>query len=76
MEAELGHSLTPVHHSNTKHINVWHHYVHECMANSSISLKTVVSADNITNICTKPLGKTKFILLRSLLGLVHLPDPV
>ena len=63
----------PVHHNNTKHIDVRHHYVRECVANGSISLRSVASADNIADICTKPLAKVKFSLLRSLLGLVQLP---
>ena len=66
----------PVHHNNTKHIDVRHHYVHKCVANGSICLRTVATADNVADICTKPLGKSKFNLLRSLLGLVHLPDPM
>ena len=42
------------------------------MANGSITLRSVASADNIADICTKPLGKVKFSLLRSMLGVVHL----
>ena len=59
-----------------KHINVRHHYVHECVANRSICLRTVVTVDNVADICTKLLGKSKFNLLHYLLGLVHLPDPM
>ena len=64
----------PIHHNNTKHIDVRHHYVRECVADGSISLRPVASADNIADICTKPLGKVKFTLLRSLLGVVHIPQ--
>ena len=65
----------PVNHNNTKHIDVRHHYIRECIANSSIVLCPMASADNIADICTKPLGKTKFSLLRSMLGVVSLDDP-
>ena len=31
----------PVHHNNTKHIDVRHHYVRECVANGTIALRSV-----------------------------------
>src|SRR5260370_34312007 len=61
----------PVNHSNTKHINVCHHFIRECVANGSIILCPVASTDNVADICTKPLGKVKFSLLRSMLGRVQ-----
>ena len=61
----------PVHHNNTKYIDVRHHYVRECVTNGSVALRSVASADNIADICTKPLGKVKFTLLRSMFGLVN-----
>ena len=38
----------PIQHNNTKHIDVRHHYVRECVA---ITLRPVASVDNITDIC-------------------------
>ena len=61
----------PVNHSNTKHINIRHHFIRECVANDSIVLCLMASADNITDICTKLLGKVKFTLLRSMLSIVR-----
>ncbi len=62
----------PVNHSNTKHIDVRHHFIRECVANGSIILRLVASTDNIADICTKPLRKVKFSLLHSMLGIVCL----
>ena len=42
------------------------------MANGSIALCSMASADNMANICTKPLGKVKFSLLCSMMGIVCL----
>jgi len=61
----------PVHHNNTKYIDVHHHYVCKCLADGSVTLHSVASADNIADICTKPLGKVKFTLLRSMFSLVN-----
>src|SRR5258708_7230514 len=47
-------------------------HIRECVANGSIILRSVASADNVADICTKPLGKVKFSLLRSILGVVCL----
>src|SRR6266436_917544 len=66
----------PVNHSNTKHIDVRHHFIRECVANGSIVLRSIASADNIADVCTKPLGKVKFSLLRSMMGIVRLDDRI
>ena len=64
----------PVNHNNSKHIDIRHHFIHECIVNSSIVLCSIASADNIADICTKPLGKVKFSLLQSMLGVMCLDD--
>ncbi len=64
----------PMNHNKTKHIDVCHHFIWECIENGSIVLQSVMSANNITDICTKPLGKVKFSLLCSMLGVVHLDE--
>ena len=62
----------PVNHNKTKHIDVRHHFIRECVQNGSITLRSVPSADNVADICTKPLGKVKFSFLRSMSGLIRL----
>ena len=61
----------PVHHNNTKYIDVRHHYVRECVADGPVALRSVASADNMADICTKPPDKVKFTLLQSMFGLVN-----
>ena len=60
----------PVNHSKTKHIDVRHHFIRECVENGSIALRSVPSTDNVADICTKPLGKVKFSFLHSMMGIV------
>ena len=60
----------PVNHSKTKHINVRHHFIRECIEDGSITLRSVPTANNVADICTKPLGKIKFSLFCSMLGVV------
>ncbi len=62
----------PVNHCKTKHIDVQHHFIQECMEDGSINLCSVPSTDNVADICTKPLGKVKFSFLHSMLGVVLL----
>ena len=64
----------PVNHNNMKHINVWHHFIRECVTDGSIILQSVASAENGANICTKPLGRGKFSLLHSMLCIVEMED--
>ena len=45
----------PVYHAKTKHIGVRYHFIHECLANGSISLKKVVSRENVVHTLTKSL---------------------
>ncbi len=66
--------LRDLNQDNTKHIDVCHHFVRNCVSNGSIILRPIASADNIADICTKPLGKSKFSFLRSMLGLVRLNE--
>ena len=64
----------PVNHSKMKHIDIQHHFIWECVEDSSIILHSVPSADNVVDICTKPLGKVKFSFLHSMLGVVCLDE--
>src|SRR5258708_4308982 len=43
----------PLHNSNTKHIDVRHHFIRECVTNGLI-LKSVSSTNEIADIHTKP----------------------
>src|SRR5258708_15228585 len=50
----------PIFHTHSKHIKVWHHWVHEKIEDDSIKLEYVPTADQVANIFMKPLNSEKF----------------
>ena len=61
----------PVFHAHSKHINICHHFVHECLASNKVILNHCASEENVADMFTKPLAKLQFITLRGhVLGVV------
>ncbi|GJT85200.1 hypothetical protein Tco_1066917 [Tanacetum coccineum] len=52
-------SKNPVQHSRTKHIEIRHHFLCDNVQKGNISIEKVASEDNIADIFTKPLKRTK-----------------
>ncbi|GJU48679.1 hypothetical protein Tco_1218234 [Tanacetum coccineum] len=67
-------SKNPVQHSQTKHIEIRHHFLHVNVQKGNISLEKVSSEDNIANILTKPLKHEPFNYLRLGLGMMEQID--
>ncbi|GJU52467.1 retrovirus-related pol polyprotein from transposon TNT 1-94 [Tanacetum coccineum] len=55
----------PVQHSRTKHIEIRHHFLRDNVQKGHISIKKVLSVDNIAEILTKPLKRESFNYLYS-----------
>jgi len=51
----------------TKHISLKFHHFHDQIKNGSLQVIKVASTENLADIFTKPLGRTKFEYLRKLL---------
>ena len=49
-----------VHHSHTKHINVWFHFVREIIEKGNILLLKIDTANNPTDMLTKVVSWIKF----------------
>ena len=62
-------SNDPSLHSRTKHFDIKYHFLREKANNNEIKLAYVNTRDNVADIFTKALDKTKFARLRSLIGL-------
>jgi hypothetical protein len=60
-----------VQHSHTKHINICHHFLRDHVAKGNI-LEGVRSEDQLADIFTKPLDKTRFCMLRNELNILDL----
>ncbi len=50
----------PIFHARSKHIKVCHHWVHEKIKDGTIQLDYIPTADQVTDIFTKPLNSEKF----------------
>ena len=61
----------PVQHSRTKHIDIRHHFLRDHVAKGDILLG-VRSEDQLADIFTKPLDKTRFCMLRNELNILDL----
>jgi hypothetical protein len=62
----------PVLHSRTKHIDIRHHFLRDHVAKGDIILEGVRSKDQLADIFTKPLDKTRFCMLRNELNILDL----
>jgi len=64
-------SKNPVHHDRSKHIDIRFHFIRECVENGVVSVEHVRTEDQLADILTKPLGRVRFVELRSRLGVVR-----
>jgi hypothetical protein len=62
----------PVQHSRTKNIDICHHFLRDHVAKGDIILEGVRSEDQLADIFTKPLDKTRFCMLRNELNILDL----
>jgi hypothetical protein len=60
----------PVQHSRTKHIDIRHHFLRDHVAKGDIILEGVRSEDQLADIFTKPLDKTRFCMLMNELNIL------
>ncbi|KAM1079012.1 hypothetical protein ACFX2B_013622 [Malus domestica] len=56
-------------HARTKHVEIDYHYIREKVLANQVAIRFVCSQDQIADICTKPLSKSRFTLLRYKLSL-------
>ncbi|GJS53381.1 copia protein [Tanacetum coccineum] len=67
-------SKNPAQHSQTKHIEIHHHFLRDNVQKGHIAIENVPSVDNIFDILTKPLKRESFNYLRLGLGMMeHIP---
>jgi hypothetical protein len=60
-----------VYHARSKHIETQHHFIREKMQSKEIDIIYCNTNENMVDIFTKPLGKTKFEIFRNQLGVVE-----
>lgn len=60
-------SENPVLHQRTKHIDIRHHYVRECVASGDVVLQYVSTDRQVADLLTKALSKVKVEALRAIM---------
>jgi len=63
-----------VHHSQTKHIEIRHHFIREQVSNSICEIKFIESEKELADFFTKPLAKDRFNYLRTELRILDYPN--
>ncbi|KAK6151684.1 hypothetical protein DH2020_014319 [Rehmannia glutinosa] len=62
----------PVNHNRTKHIEIRHHFLRDCVSKQKIEISFVPSQDQLADIFTKPLSSETFASIRARLGIMHI----
>ena len=70
-KSAIGLSKNPMHHDRSKHIDTRFHYIRECIEKGVVGVDHVGTEDQLADILTKPLGRIRFVELRSRLGIVQ-----
>jgi hypothetical protein len=69
----IGISKNPVMHSKTKHIQIKYHFLWEQVANKNITIKYVVTKEQVAYIFTKTLPWEALEFLLQILGVISTP---
>jgi hypothetical protein len=64
-------SENPVFHDRSKHIEIKYHYIRDMVQRKEVHVQYLPTHEQIADIFTKPLAKTKFEYFRERLGLVE-----
>jgi hypothetical protein len=68
-QAAIALSKNPVFHDRSKHIDTKFHFIRECVDQGRIILQHTSTETQLADILTKPIGKTRFHKLCSLIGI-------
>ncbi|WVZ83650.1 hypothetical protein U9M48_030778 [Paspalum notatum var. saurae] len=60
----------PVFHGRSKHIETRFHFIRDCVKGGQVTVRKIHTDDQLVDILTKALGKVRFQVLRSKLGVV------
>ena len=65
---------TVTHHNPSKHIEIWYHFVRDCVTKGKLSLEKVSTTDNVANVTTKSITMDRFQSLRKQMGVEMILD--
>jgi hypothetical protein len=64
-------SRNPVHHERSKHIDIRFHFIRECIEEGKVEVDHIQTEKQLADILTKSLGRTRFVELRQMLGVIR-----
>ena len=70
--SDIALSKNPVLHDQSKHIDMKFHFIRECIDKGSILLEYASSQEQLADLMTKALGRSRFCELREKIGVVNL----
>ncbi|XP_066361035.1 uncharacterized mitochondrial protein AtMg00810-like [Miscanthus floridulus] len=68
-KSALALAKNPIFHERSKHIRIKYHFIRDCLEDGSIKASHIATTDQLADILTKSLGKTKFQEMRERIGL-------
>jgi hypothetical protein len=68
-KSALALAKNPVFHERSKHIQIKYHFIKSCLEDGSIKANHIVTTNELVDILTKSLGKSKFQEMRQRIGL-------
>ena len=66
-------SKNPIQHSKTKHIEIRYHFIRDLVERKIVCLEYIPTERQNANIFTKPLDRSKFEILRQVIGVILCP---
>ena len=66
-------SENPVFHDRSKHIDIRCHFIRDCVQCGVVKLQCTPAGEQVADILTKALGKTKFVYFREKMGMIKNP---
>eukprot|EP00253_Pinus_taeda_P001923 PITA_01923 len=66
-------SKNPVFHDQSNHIDIWCHFVRDCVQRGAVQLSYTPTREQVADILTKALGRTKFDYFREKMGMIKNP---